>query len=237
MVIFHREIPPPPRGHPHVPTSVASPTAPAVSPLCSLSRDNYSTASALDITLSGWPSLAGPVPPAAVFSPPPATSSSSSSSTSLAALTKPSLCPAKPFKLSEIKDIKSYLDMQDEIDYYLRSDEYSTRRPDALLITDPSNAEASHYWEGQLQGVLKNGGLCFLFDNTGSHFHGKFFKMIDVLNRHCRPDSVTNAFTTLMSLFNDVQGGTEPIMEFWSCFEGMGMDMSRCKVAIPPSCL
>jgi hypothetical protein len=118
-VIFHREIPPPSGGHPHVPTSVASPTAPAVSPLRSLPRGDLSTALGLDITLSGWPSLAGPIPLAAVFSPPPATSSSSSSSTSLAPLNKPSLCRAEPFKLSEIKDIKSYLDMQDEIDYYL----------------------------------------------------------------------------------------------------------------------
>ena len=150
LVIFHREIPPPSGGHPHVPTSVASPTAPAVSPLRSLPRGDLSTALGSDITLSGWPSLVGPIPPAAVFSPPPATSSSSSSSTSLAPLNKPSLCRAEPFKLSEIKDIKSYLDMQDEIDYYLRSDDYSTHRSDALLITDPSNAEASHYWEGQL---------------------------------------------------------------------------------------
>ena len=99
--------------------------------------------------------------------------------------------------------------MQDEIDNYLQSDDYFTRRSDALLIPDPSNAEASRYWEGQLRVALKNGGLRFLFDNTESRFHGKGFKMIDVLNRHCHPDSVTNAFTTLLSLFNDVQGDTE----------------------------
>jgi hypothetical protein len=58
--------------------------------------------------------------------------------------------------------------------------------------------------------------------------------MIDVLNRHCRPDSVTDAFATLMSLFNDVQGDSESIVEFWSHFDGMIMDMSRCKVVIPP---
>jgi hypothetical protein len=38
--------------------------------------------------------------------------------------------------------------------------------------------------------------------------------MIDLLNRHCRPDTVSNAFTTLLSLFNDVQGDSEPIVEF-----------------------
>ena len=163
-VIFHCEIPPPPGGHPHVPTSVASPTAPAVSLLHSLPRSDLSTASASDITLSGLPSSAGRVPPAAVFFPSPVTSSSSSSSTSLAPLTKPSLRPEELFKLSEIKDIKSYLDMQGEIDYYLRSDDYSTHRSDTLLITDPSKAEASRYWEGQLQVALKNsrmGGSAF----------------------------------------------------------------------------
>ncbi len=58
--------------------------------------------------------------------------------------------------------------------------------------------------------------------------------MIDVLNPLCRPDSVTNAFTTLMSLFNDVQGDSEPIVEFRSRFDGMLLDMTRCKVGIPP---
>ncbi len=58
--------------------------------------------------------------------------------------------------------------------------------------------------------------------------------MIDVLNPHCRPDSVTNAFTTLMSLFNDVQGDSEPIVKIWSHVDGMIMDMSRCKVLISP---
>jgi hypothetical protein len=173
------------------------------------------------------------IPHAAVSSPPPATVSSSSSSTSLAHLNKPSI-KTDPFKLSEIKDVKSYLDMQDEIAYYLWSDKYSTKRSDALLTTDPSNAEASCYWEGQLRIEVKNGGLRFLFKNTGSRFHGKGFEMIDVLNRHCRPDSVTNAFTALMSLFNDVQKDTEPIVEFCSRFDGMILDMARGSIIIPP---
>jgi len=37
-----------------------------------------------------------------------------------------------------------------------------------------------------------------------------------------------------MSLFNDVQGDSEPIVEFRSRFNGMIMDMSCCKVIIPP---
>jgi hypothetical protein len=58
--------------------------------------------------------------------------------------------------------------------------------------------------------------------------------MLAALDQHCRPDTVANAFTTLMSLFNDVQGNSEPIMEFCSCFDGMVMDMTRCKNVIPP---
>ena len=130
--------------------------------------------------------------------------------------------------------MKIYLDLHDAIAYYLRSDEYGTQRSDDLLITDPSNAEASCYWEGQLRVAVRNGGLRFLFENTGLRFHRKGSEMIDVLNCHCHPDSVTDAFTTLMSLFNDVQGDSKPIVEFWSRFDGMIMDMSRCKVVIPP---
>ncbi len=58
--------------------------------------------------------------------------------------------------------------------------------------------------------------------------------MLAVLNQHCRPDSVANAFTTLMSLFNDVQSDSKSILEFCSCFDGSVMDMPRCKVIIPP---
>ena len=61
-----------------------------------------------------------------------------------------------------------------------------------------------------------------------------FLEMIDVLNCHCRPDSVTNAFTTLMSLFNDVQGEAESIIEFRSRFDGLNLELSRCKVFLPP---
>ena len=151
-VLYPHGVPPPPGGHPQVPASVAPPTAPAVSPLHSLLRGDISTSSTSDFTLSGWPPSAGAAPPVVVSAPPPPPplSSSSFSSTSLDPLAKPSIRPSEPFKLSEIKDVKGYLDLHDEIAYYLRSDEYGTRRSDDLLITDPSNAEASCYWEGQL---------------------------------------------------------------------------------------
>ena len=139
---------------------LSSPTSPAVSPLRPLPRGNVSTSSASDLTLLGWTPSTGAAPPVAVSAspPPPPLLSSSSSSTSLAPLAKPSIRPAEPFKLSEIKDVKSYLDLQDEIAYYLRSEEYGTRRSDDLLITDPSNTKASRYWEGQLRVAVWNGG-------------------------------------------------------------------------------
>ena len=43
-----------------------------------------------------------------------------------------------------------------------------------------------------------------------------------------------NAFSTLMSLFNDVQGPLEPVLEFRSRFDGMVLDMSRSKIILPP---
>ncbi len=38
--------------------------------------------------------------------------------------------------------------------------------------------------------------------------------MLAALDQDCCPDTVMNAFTTLMFLFNDVQGEPEPIVEF-----------------------
>ena len=37
-----------------------------------------------------------------------------------------------------------------------------------------------------------------------------------------------------MSLFNDVQGPLEPVLEFHSRFDGMFLDMSRSKIILPP---
>ncbi len=115
-VVFPHDVSLPSGGHLHVPASVASPTAPAVSPLRSLPCGNISTSLASDLTLLGRPPSAGAAPPVVLSAPPPPPppSSSSSSSTSLAPLAKPSIRPAMPFKLSEIKDVKSYLDLHDK---------------------------------------------------------------------------------------------------------------------------
>jgi hypothetical protein len=59
--------------------------------------------------------------------------------------------------------------------------------------------------------------------------------MLAVLDQHCCPDTVlAHAFTTLMSLSNNIKGKAEPIIEFRSWFGGMVMDMLRCKIVIPP---
>jgi hypothetical protein len=62
----------------------------------------------------------------------------------------------------------------------------------------------------------------------------KGFEMLDALNQHCRHDFVANAFTTLLSLFNDNMGESEEIMAFCSHFDGMVNDMAQCKIVIPP---
>jgi hypothetical protein len=94
--------------------------------------------------------------------------------------------------------------------------ELSTGHADASLITDLGNQEASWVWEGQLHLTVWDGTLQFLFENKGSQFHGQCFKMLATLMQHCCPDTVSNAFTSLLSLFNNVQGEPKSILEYWS---------------------
>ncbi len=58
--------------------------------------------------------------------------------------------------------------------------------------------------------------------------------MLPTLMQHCRPDTVSNAFTSLLSMFNDVQGEAESIIEFRSRFDGLNLELSCCKVFLPP---
>ncbi len=133
-----------------------------------------------------------------------------------------------------IKDAKAYLDLQEIIQYHLCLLEYSTKRSDNALITDLYNLEASHFWEGQLHIAMRDGSLRFLFDNKGILFHRKGFEMLAALDQHCCSDTMSNAFTMLMSLFNDVQGDSEQILAFRSRFDGLIMDMARSKIILPP---
>jgi hypothetical protein len=94
---------------------------------------------------------------------------------------------------------------------------------------------ASSFWDGYIRVVVKDEAFWFLFVNTGSKYHGKGFEMLVVLNHHCHPKSVANAFTTLiMSIFTNVQGDLESILEFHSRVDGMVMEVLWCNVIIPP---
>jgi hypothetical protein len=82
--------------------------------------------------------------------------------------------------------------------------------------------------------AVQDGSLCFLFENKGLMYDRKGFKMLAALNQHCCPNSVANAFTTLMLLFNNSMGELEEIMAFWSRFDGMVNNMSCCKIILSP---
>ena len=113
-----------------------------------------------------------------------------------------------------MKDPKAFLDSFETIQNYLRMPEFATGLADGSLLTTASNAEASQVWEGQLRLAIRSGNLRFLFENKGDHFHGKGFEMLAALIQHCRPDSVSNAFASLLALFNDIQGDGESILEY-----------------------
>jgi hypothetical protein len=221
-------------GSPIASVSVTSTLPLAAPPLHPLTHEDLSGFSALDLTMSFWvptsavvaplvvPLVVPPVDPLVVPLPPisaPAPPVANVAQQALAII-PPSpapvllLCPAKPFKLPAIADAKAYLNISSIIQYYLRCPEFSTQRSDNALITDSWNAKVGTYWEGQVRVAVQDGSLHFLCENKGSMYDGKGFEMISVLNEHCRPDSVANAFITLMSLFNDNMGKSEEIMVF-----------------------
>jgi hypothetical protein len=142
--------------------------------------------------------------------------------------------PVNRFTLPTIKNATNYLAAHDLILYWLCRPGFSTARSDSALITDSTNALASQFWEGQIRTALKDGGDArFLFENTGSTYYDKGFKMLQVLEDHYHPSSISNTFTTLLSLFNDKQSETEGIHEFRSRFEGNISVLSHSSVAIP----
>jgi hypothetical protein len=81
--------------------------------------------------------------------------------------------------------------------------------------------------------AVKDRFLCFLFENKGDVYIGRGFEMLAVLSQHFPPNLVSNAFTFLMTIFNDVQGQDEPIIHYWCHFDGLIMELSCCKVTIP----
>jgi hypothetical protein len=122
--------------------------------------------------------------------------------------------PTERFALPQIKSSDDYIQTRDVLLFWLCSPGFLTARSDDLLLTDERNALASQFWEGQLRAAIKDGPACFLFENTGSSFYGKGFEMLQVLDDHFCPSSISNSFTTLLSLFNDTQKDKEIIHEF-----------------------
>jgi hypothetical protein len=84
---------------------------------------------------------------------------------------------------------------------------------------------------------VKDGELHFLFENKGDIYNGWGFEMLSALNPYCRSDLVANTFSSLLSIFNELQGEDEPIVAFWSWFDGLIFEMACCKVVIPPPLL
>ncbi len=119
---------------------------------------------------------APPPPPPGITTPAPAPPVPAPSSSPLVlSPTEVPLRHSEPFKLPVIKDTKTYLDVHDMIQYYLRQPEYATQRLDDALVTTPSSVVANLFWEGQLRNAVCKGSLRFLFDNKGSLYHGKGF--------------------------------------------------------------
>ncbi len=181
---------------------------PPVAPLSSLLMQQYGTIP-LVIPLVIAPQIAAP-PPAA-----------------------PMPCSFEPLKHCALKDAKVFVDNYDLIQYYLRIPDILIGWADDALVTDSLNLDASRMWEGQLCLVVKDGLLHYLFKNKGALYNGRGFEMLAALNQHCHPNSMANAFTSLLTLFNDIQGTEEPIFQYHSQFDGIVMELSHCKVAIP----
>jgi hypothetical protein len=163
-----------------------------------------------------------PVPPPAVFAVPPVSAVVSVPPVAAVPASTPpppALLPSlstrpEPFKLVEIKDAKAYINNYDLIQYYLRIPEFSYGCSDGVLQMDTSNAESSRVWECQICLAVKDGSHHFLFENKGDLFHGRGFEMLATLNQHCHLDTVSNVFFSLLSLFNEVQGDSKPILEY-----------------------
>jgi hypothetical protein len=136
--------------------------------------------------------------------------------------------------LPPLKSGDDYLCSCDLILFRLRTPGFSTALDDSVLTTDGRNLLVSQYWEGQLRTSLKDGPVWFLFENTGSTFYGKGFKMLQVLKDNFLFSSISNTFTTLLALFNATQGDKEGLHEFHLHFEGHLAALSQSLVTIPP---
>ncbi len=74
-----------------------------------------------------------------------------------------------------MKDSKAFLDAHECIQFYLQMSDFSMGHTDGSLMIDATNFEASQAWEGQLSSAVKDGSICFLFENKGSLYHCRGF--------------------------------------------------------------
>jgi hypothetical protein len=58
--------------------------------------------------------------------------------------------------------------------------------------------------------------------------------MLAALNTYCHPDSIANVFSSLLLIFNKLQGKNKLILASCSHFDGLILEMAYCKVVIPP---
>jgi hypothetical protein len=197
----------------------------------SLPQEDHRSSSGSDITMSfSSPGRGPPPPPSPLPQMPAVYAPSAPPGPHIPLVPAISSTPTtKVLKLDAIKDAKAFLDSLDIIEFYLREPEFSSGLPDGAPVTTPSNLEASRLWEGQLRLAVKDGDLRFLFKNKGTLFNGRGFEMLAALTAYCRPDSVANAFSSLLSLFNRIQGEDEPILAFRSHFDGLILEMACCK--------
>jgi hypothetical protein len=104
-----------------------------------------------------------------------------------AVLPMSSAAQAKLLKLDPIKDAKAFLDSFETIQFYLRMPEFSHGHAEGSLPMDAASLDASRAWEGQLRLGIKDGNLCFLFENKGSLLYSCGFEMLAALIQNCRP--------------------------------------------------
>ncbi len=58
--------------------------------------------------------------------------------------------------------------------------------------------------------------------------------MLAALNAYCYPNFVANTFSSLLSIFNELQRKNKPVLAFCFHFDGLILEMACCKVMIPP---
>jgi hypothetical protein len=161
---IHGPSPPHPShgGSPHASAPVASMLASVANLLRPLTHEDWLGTSALDLTMSFWPSWSAAIvppvvpsvvvppatpvlPPVLVSAPPVVNVDSVGDSTLPVPAPVSIICSAEPFKLLLIADAKAYLNLSSIIQYYLCRPEFLTQCSDNALVTDSRNAEARAY--------------------------------------------------------------------------------------------